>query len=528
MLTRHLLHLSNQEMVCVPWRFGQPLAEHRFAADAAGLAAFRTYLTDWRNVPAYLAVDLIEEDFRIETLPHLRWLDRRTLVKRRLGQIYRNTPFRLAMLQGRETTGRRDDIMLCTAITQSEGLSSWLDVIGECRIPLLGIYPTALLGEQLLRALGQPAGPVLTVTPLGHGAVRISFFQQGRLKFSRISEPGGQGYVDEVDRFREEARKTLQYVAAQSWYERGQTPATLVIAPTVLTERIRLRWLAEDASAQVVTPGELALRLRLPTPGAGASATAILLQLLMQRRPPAQLAPRERVRDGRLWYVRTALFALSGLAGAAAIVLALLDLHQGMQVRDQQHMLQDQLAGDRQQIEQLQSSLPASTTPPDLMSATVRFQQNEVLHRPRLQDLLPVLADSLARQPAIELHRLSWLVTTTPPAAIVSPLRDNGTGTAGSAAQDTLLLNGATPRTFFVDARIEAEVRGGADHHEAALAEVEQLVRQLGAPTRQVQLLVPPFDASPKHALAGDALAPGRRPATFILRMIERHAPPAP
>ena len=524
MLTRHLLHLSNEELVAVPWRFGRPLAEYRFPANADGLAGFRSYLAGWQNVPTYLAVDLIEEDFRIETLPHLRRFDRRTVVQRRLGQMYRGTPFRLAMLQGRESTGRRDDIMLCTAITQSDSLTAWLDVLGEQRIPLLGIYPTALLGEQLLRALALPALQVLVATPLGQGAVRISFFQQGRLKFSRISEHSGQSGVDEVARIREETRKTLQYVSAQSWFERTQPPAILVIATPALAAQIRERWVAQDSSAQVITPAALAERLRLPTLASGASATAILLQLLMQRPPQAQLAPRERVRDGRLWYARTALFALSGAVGLAAIMLAALDLRHGLNVRARQQSVQAELAGDRRDVARLQASLPASDTPPDLMSATVRFHQNEVLHRPQLQDFVQALSVALQQQPAIALQRLSWSVGTTPPPASVNGVRDGG-GSAAASAADSALLNGAMPRTFFVDVRIEGEVQGAAARHAQALAEVDALAAHLGAPSRQVQVIVPPFDANPRHALSGDGLMPGRRPATFTLRVVERHAP---
>ena len=120
MFTYHVIHLSNAEIVCLPWRFGRPVAEHRFANDEAGLAAFSTYLRDWQNIPTRIVVDLIEEDLRVETLPHLRGRDRRVVLERRLSQLYRATPFRLAVLQGRETTGRRDDIALCTAITQNE------------------------------------------------------------------------------------------------------------------------------------------------------------------------------------------------------------------------------------------------------------------------------------------------------------------------------------------------------------------------------------------------------------------------
>jgi hypothetical protein len=71
----------------------------------AGLADFEAYLRTLAATPARLYIDLAEEDFRADTIPHVGRGDRETIIARKLGQIYRNAPFRHALVQGREPKG---------------------------------------------------------------------------------------------------------------------------------------------------------------------------------------------------------------------------------------------------------------------------------------------------------------------------------------------------------------------------------------------------------------------------------------
>ena len=53
--------------------------------------------------------------------------------ERRLAQSWRDTPFRCAHIQGREEGGRRDDIVLLSALTNPATLAPWLDALERQR-----------------------------------------------------------------------------------------------------------------------------------------------------------------------------------------------------------------------------------------------------------------------------------------------------------------------------------------------------------------------------------------------------------
>ena len=131
MYRKHLLYLTNERLVSTIWRAGKVLATESFSVDESGQLAFAEYLKRWAKLRVYLLVDLIEQDFRLDTIPHVRGGDRRALLDRKLTQVYRATPYRYAVVQGRETTGRRDDRALFTSVTNSELLAPWLNAIAR-------------------------------------------------------------------------------------------------------------------------------------------------------------------------------------------------------------------------------------------------------------------------------------------------------------------------------------------------------------------------------------------------------------
>src|SRR3989338_4306104 len=79
--------------------------------------------------PAYLLVDLIEEDFRQETVPHLIGSKRTAMLQRKIEQFYRGSPFHQATLLKRQKTGRRDDDILFSALTNPSHIMPWLNIM---------------------------------------------------------------------------------------------------------------------------------------------------------------------------------------------------------------------------------------------------------------------------------------------------------------------------------------------------------------------------------------------------------------
>src|SRR5215216_5570153 len=99
-MSRHFLYLTNARLVSITTRGKRIVMRREFAVSGAGVAEFERYLAPLAGVPTHVFTDLAEEDFRLDTVPHVGAGDREAVLERKLTQMFRNTPFRHAQLQG--------------------------------------------------------------------------------------------------------------------------------------------------------------------------------------------------------------------------------------------------------------------------------------------------------------------------------------------------------------------------------------------------------------------------------------------
>src|SRR3990167_6907756 len=160
-MKRLLLFLSADHLHAQIMERGKIITQHEFTDSSEGQENFAEFLKTAKH-PAYLLVDLIEEDFRQETIPHLFGSNRSALLERKFDQFYRGTPFRQATLLQRQKTGRRDDDMLFSALTNPSLIKHWLDILLAQQTPLAGIYSVPQISAPLVK--DHPAEHLLLIS----------------------------------------------------------------------------------------------------------------------------------------------------------------------------------------------------------------------------------------------------------------------------------------------------------------------------------------------------------------------------
>lgn len=101
---------------------------------------FSQFLAQYNDINIYLIADAIEEDYRLESLPHTTGSARREIIERKLTQFNRNSLYRAAHFINRATDKRKDDNFLFLALTQADFLQGWIDAIQANHAPLAGVY----------------------------------------------------------------------------------------------------------------------------------------------------------------------------------------------------------------------------------------------------------------------------------------------------------------------------------------------------------------------------------------------------
>ena len=179
-----------------------------FANDDAARTAFAALLAAHPRTPVYLMTDVVEEDFRSETLPHVMGRARSEMVARKLAQLFRSAPYRAAWRQGRAQDKRRDDLYLFLALNSGDLLRPYLELIESRHAPLAGIYLLPVVSQALVERLKPEVPGVLLVSMQG-GGLRQSFFLDGRLRISRLTpleasdtRPFDQTLAEEIEKSR--------------------------------------------------------------------------------------------------------------------------------------------------------------------------------------------------------------------------------------------------------------------------------------------------------------------------------------
>lgn len=183
---KRLFYYSGYRLTVFHWVNGKFAGNYYFEPTDTGREEFEHYLKKTPPVPSPMLVDVIEEDFRIESIPHVYGSDRAALVKRQIERYFRSSGrYVCHLFHSREKSGRRDDRVLLAALTNPEMLRPWLSQIAEADVPIRGIWSLPLLSTKILPRLHAKSGNVFLISQQVSSNIRLSHFKDGKLVSSR-------------------------------------------------------------------------------------------------------------------------------------------------------------------------------------------------------------------------------------------------------------------------------------------------------------------------------------------------------
>jgi len=180
-----IFYFSGYRMTVFDWDEKTLVNSRDFLPNDEGFADFEYLLQQSIKMPARLLVDMIEEDFRRESIPHVNMFDRRSLIKRLIDKHYRDEPYVHAKVLDRSKLGRKDDRVILSALTNTALLAPWLERIDKHNARLAGIWSIPLLTDKLLRPMVTEDKHALVVSRQVRSALRNSYFRDGKLLLSR-------------------------------------------------------------------------------------------------------------------------------------------------------------------------------------------------------------------------------------------------------------------------------------------------------------------------------------------------------
>lgn len=183
-----VFYFSGHRLTVFHWNRKHFYGACSFEPSLEGLDKFREYLKTSSKSASRLLVDVIEEDFRIETAPHVYGKDKKAVITRLLDRYYRSSgQYVYSEVIGRDKTGRRDSRVLIGGVTNPTLIDAWKNIIEECRIPLIGIWSLPLISKNILPLIEEKRSAVLLVSQQVNSSLRQTFFRDGKMLSSRQS-----------------------------------------------------------------------------------------------------------------------------------------------------------------------------------------------------------------------------------------------------------------------------------------------------------------------------------------------------
>lgn len=515
MADKRILAFDGTSLTALRWQKGQVLTDQVFAADALGYESFSAYLVSAKDALLYMLIDVSEEGFQLETIPAVQGGDRAALIKRRLGQFFFGTPFSLGHSLGRQKEGRRDERMLFAALTRPEVLTPWLELITQAYRPLAGIFSVPLVLAENAKNIVSGHQQFLLVT-LAAGGLRHTFFNDGQIQFSRLSQLSTHSQDEFAISCAREASRTHQYLLGQRLISRTEKLPTVVVAHTDDHAKLRTQFVDTDKLIfELLGLDTLAKKLGLKTPMSDSHCDTLFAHQLISRTPKAQFAPDADRKLYRMSQIRAALRIATVIVLVGCLAAAGRFGLQWIELRDSTSSINALAAADSNRHQTLINELPKIKLTPDNLRAVISRYQEIVQRSDGPTPLLAHLSNALEDMPTITLQKLDWAIADR---------TNSGAPTGAPSPSSAPAGNGAATVTALLDVTAQLPITVAADQR-LQIEMVESLIARLRTEGVETTIVKSPVDIESGKALkrgSSDTERPSG-PPDFKIRLTSKH-----
>lgn len=490
-----LLFLSANRLHAQLMASGRILSQHEFNDNQGDRDRFSDFIKANKHT-TYLLTDLIEEDFRHEIVPHLSGKSHAALLKRKFDQFYSGTPFHQATLLRRQKTGRRDDDMIFSALTNPALIMPWLNILLVQEVPLAGIYSVPQISAPLVK--NHPSKHLLLISWEKFSGLRQTYFSEHRLQISRLTPVNeNQNFNDAV---LNELARTYQYLKSLSLLPAGQTLDVRILCHANDREELKHKLFGnEDMHYDFADIEEVGKQLKIDYHFTDSDASQIFLHQLATARPKSHYADEEHTHFHAILQLNSALKWTAAMIFLVSLIFSLSVVVESGGDAAQNEIQEQQAQRTLNEADSIIRSLPASEVAPMDMRSGVNIINTLTQYRLDAEDILLTISDSLESFPQIYIDDIELDMSATEPVAM---------NTRPDIPAQVITIRG--------------NLHGFDNNYRSALKYLDRFQLDLSKQDYQVEALSKPLDVSPSGSLG--SLGIKKDTFDFSLKLVWRPA----
>lgn len=339
-----------------------------FQADIEGQQQFAEYIRQDLRTPVAWLVDTTQEGYQINFLPHVFGWDRYNLLMLRKQRLFEYTPYSYAVIQGRESQGRRDDRVLFMALNSAALLQPWLDIVLGQGIPITSICSLPLLSQCLIKYFPEsPHTLLVTHTPrmsaYSTQGLRQSFFLNHQLQLSRLIPLDSQDTLGYADYVINQIVKTQHYLESARLLPVNTNLSVVLLTQPPLSQLLNKQlshYKNEELQFHLIDSRELAAQIGIETEETPLHAHHLVIPQLTRWWIPNHYARFTEIRYLFYSRFRFALYTLSALILASGVAMGGMNIQNALKVQQDKQKLLLEKENVKRELNRLQiPSLPA-------------------------------------------------------------------------------------------------------------------------------------------------------------------------
>lgn len=411
-----ILILKDEDMEVLTWENKVLSHNANFLTNEESLDVFARFLDNHQNYPVIIIADVIEESFRLDSIAHVSANDRKAILDRKLEYLFRGSSFRTARVTSRQSTGRRDDNILLSALTKPEVIQPWIDVILSKKMAIQSITSAPYILEKyaIRQELGKTENLLLVSLEEGSG-FRQTFLQNGRVLFSRSTkldlEEGGSPGVS----IRKETLHIRKYLERVKLLGLNSDLKFHVLSP-FQTDEIAKAFRSTDSFESLRTQDEAASSPIEMHGNRPSTLTVVLAKTLSHTRPENVYAPPKAKRFQIIRRIS------QGLVAASIILLATTLLMQTpvfIEVSNQWQQRDSVIAATKpytKEYERLSQGFPETPIPSKEMELVVSTAQKIAAQSIQPASTMNLISEALEKSPDLQITAIRWSLEEQAPA----------------------------------------------------------------------------------------------------------------
>ena len=522
-----ILCANNNRLTAGVWRGNKLISFRAFSNAEQDDENFSEYLAQNFSTPVYLIVDAVEEEYKLESLPHTTGRAREEIIARKLNQFNRNSVFRAAHFIKRSQDKRRDDNFLFVALSNPDWLQAWINIIQANQFPLVGIYLLPMISQGIVRQMKLMAPHILLCEQLSSG-LRQTYLHNGRLRMSRLApmhdiKPNQLAYFYLV-----EIEKTRLYLTSQRLIT-SDTALQMVLPSQENSHHLIATSISQDQGLECKTVDILAFakNCNLAPDLILAHPELLHMQLLANGSLPDNLAPALYSKIHQLNNTRNALHIATAAVSITGVVLASFYALQVYKLEQSIKLAATQIQEQTRLYNEVAKNFPA--TPIASAELKVAAELAQIIQNNQHSPLQLMQALSNASEFAADINftKIRWVLSPT-----IDSDDDNTNGTPSSNQSNQLLAMTNITKLYQIGF-VSAEIKNFKGDYRAAINTVSQLVANLNKNegVQQVLILQEPVNVSSLANLQGsttDEASAAPPPASFKLKVVLKQSSVAP